>query len=137
MPQPGDIVCTQDDSVAGGSARLCAWMIALDAVQDVLVRVVHLLTGGDEFQKQVGRVAHCPVVFDRERAHKVADLCAFEPTQSIFGSVENWWNGGGLGSVHSSVVAPSPQGLSGAFLPAASDQNRLTKKMATPAIVIM
>ena len=29
--------------------------------------------------------------------------------QSIFGKVENWWNGGGLDSVHSSVVAPSPQ----------------------------
>ena len=25
------------------------------------------------------------------------------------GSVSNWWNGGGLDSVHSSVVAPSPQ----------------------------
>src|SRR3546814_19460857 len=34
--------------------------------------------------------------------------------QSIFGSVPNWWYGGGLGSVHSSVVAPSPHGLSAA-----------------------
>ena len=58
-------------------------------------------------------------------------------TQSIFGSVLNWWNGGGLGRVHSRVVAPSPQGLSGAFLPAASDHRILTKNTATPAIVIM
>ena len=28
--------------------------------------------------------------------------------KSIFGSVENWWKGGGLDSVHSSVVAPWP-----------------------------
>ena len=27
------------------------------------------------------------------------------------GSVSNWWNGGGEDSVHSSVVAPAPQGL--------------------------
>ena len=31
------------------------------------------------------------------------------------GSVLNWWNGGGEGSVHSSVVAPAPHGLSAAF----------------------
>jgi hypothetical protein len=31
------------------------------------------------------------------------------------GSVSNWWNGGGEDSVHSSVVAPSPHGLSPAF----------------------
>src|SRR5690606_2354855 len=31
-----------------------------------------------------------------------------------FGRVENWWNGGGEDSVHSSVVAPSPHGLSAA-----------------------
>src|SRR5688500_10284324 len=58
-------------------------------------------------------------------------------SQSIFGSVLNWWNGGGLGSVHSRVVAPSPHGLSGAFLPAAIDQNKLTKNTAIPAIVTM
>ena len=57
--------------------------------------------------------------------------------QSIFGSVSNWWNGGGELSVHSSVVAPSPQGLSGAFLPAASDQIRLMKKMPMPAAIIL
>src|SRR5689334_5534799 len=57
--------------------------------------------------------------------------------QSIFGSVEYWWNGGGLDNVHSSVVAPSPQGLAGAFFPAASDQKRLMKNTATPATVIM
>lgn len=57
--------------------------------------------------------------------------------QSILGSVSNWWNGGGLDSVHSSVVAPSPQGLSGAFLPAISDQITLTKKIAMPAAMIM
>ncbi|PAV66838.1 hypothetical protein WR25_14826 [Diploscapter pachys] len=35
--------------------------------------------------------------------------------------VSNWWYGGGEDSVHSSVVAPSPQGLSGAFGPAISE----------------
>src|SRR5690606_31673757 len=33
----------------------------------------------------------------------------------IRGSSENWWYGGGEDSVHSSVVAPSPHGLSAAF----------------------
>ena len=28
------------------------------------------------------------------------------------GNVSYWWKGGGEGSVHSSVVAPTPQGLS-------------------------
>src|SRR5262249_13712658 len=32
----------------------------------------------------------------------------------ISGSVSNWWNGGGDGSVHSSVVAPGPHGLAAA-----------------------
>ena len=31
-----------------------------------------------------------------------------------FGSTSNWWKGGGEDSVHSSVVAPGPQGLSAA-----------------------
>ena len=35
---------------------------------------------------------------------------------STRGSVSNWWKGGGDGSVHSSVVAPMPQGLAGASL---------------------
>jgi hypothetical protein len=35
---------------------------------------------------------------------------------STFGNVSNWWKGGGDGSVHSSVVAPMPQGLAGASL---------------------
>jgi hypothetical protein len=39
-----------------------------------------------------------------------------EPNYSTRGSVSNWWNGGGDGSVHSSVVAPMPQGLAGASL---------------------
>ena len=55
--------------------------------------------------------------------------------QSTFGSVSNWWYGGGELSVHSSVVAPSPQGLSPAFLPAISDQIRLTKKIAMPTAI--
>src|SRR3546814_232557 len=41
--------------------------------------------------------------------------------QAIRGSSLNWWNGGGLDSVHSSVVAPSPHGLSAARLPATSE----------------
>ena len=57
--------------------------------------------------------------------------------QSIFGSVSNWWYGGGLDRVHSSVVAPSPHGLSGALRPAASDQNRLMKNSPMLATVIM
>ena len=36
----------------------------------------------------------------------------------------------GSDRVHSSVVAPSPHGLAGAFLPQPSDQNRLTKNTA-------
>ena len=41
-----------------------------------------------------------------------ADLIDFDQCAaavSITGSVSNWWNGGGDDSVHSSVVAPSPQ----------------------------
>ncbi len=57
--------------------------------------------------------------------------------QSIRGSVSNWWNGGGEDKVHSSVVAPSPHGLSSAFLPAISDQIRLMKKITMPAAMIM
>ena len=63
--------------------------------------------------------------------------CLRASPQSIFGRVSNWWNGGGLDRVHSSVVAPSPQGLSGACLPASSDQITLTKKIAMPAAMIM
>ena len=37
------------------------------------------------------------------------------PGYLILGRVLNWWNGGGDESVHSSVVAPSPHGLSAAF----------------------
>src|SRR3546814_12460046 len=33
----------------------------------------------------------------------------------ITGSFSYWWNGGGEDSVHSSVVAPSPPGLSATF----------------------
>ena len=33
----------------------------------------------------------------------------------IRGNSLNWWNGGGDGSVHSSVVAPAPHGLSAAW----------------------
>src|SRR5713226_9431633 len=33
----------------------------------------------------------------------------------ISGNSLYWWNGGGDGSVHSSVVAPAPHGLSAAF----------------------
>ena len=36
------------------------------------------------------------------------------PGYSTRGSVSYWWNGGGDGSVHSSVVAPMPQGLAAA-----------------------
>lgn len=33
----------------------------------------------------------------------------------IRGNVSYWWNGGGEGSVHSSVVAPSPHGFPAAL----------------------
>src|SRR3546814_17020162 len=56
--------------------------------------------------------------------------------QSIFGSVSNWWKGGGLDKVHSSVVAPSPHGFASAFRPAISDQKRLIKKITSPAAKI-
>src|SRR3979490_2068802 len=35
-------------------------------------------------------------------------------THCTRGSTSNWWNGGGDDSVHSSVVAPAPHGLSAA-----------------------
>ena len=72
----------------------------------------------------------------RETARKLV-LPGLASDQSIFGSVSDWWNGGGLLSVHSSVVAPSPHGLPGAFLPAISDQTTLTKKIAMPEAIII
>src|SRR5581483_48872 len=38
------------------------------------------------------------------------DACKCD-AHRINGSVSYWWNGGGDGSVHSSVVAPAPHGL--------------------------
>ena len=67
---------------------------------------------------------------------RLAERCGIL-AQSTFGSVSNWWKGGGLDSVHSSVVAPSPHGLSGAFLPATSDQKMLTKKKTMPTAIRM
>ena len=64
-------------------------------------------------------------------------LRALVRLQSIFGSVSNWWYGGGEEIVHSSVVAPSPHGLSPAGLPAIIDQIRLTKNTTMPAAMIM
>ena len=55
----------------------------------------------------------------------------------ITGNVSNWWNGGGLVSVHSSVVAPSPQGLASAFLPAIRDQMMPRKKNTMPAAMVV
>src|SRR6202035_1776670 len=46
-----------------------------------------------------------------------APRCARAPQDDAHcprGSTSNWWNGGGDGSVHSSVVAPTPHGLSAA-----------------------
>ena len=37
------------------------------------------------------------------------------PVSTTRGRVSNWWYGGGEDRVHSSVVAPSPHGLSAAF----------------------
>src|SRR3546814_15728147 len=48
--------------------------------------------------------------------------------QSIFGSVSNWWKGGGLDKVHSSVVALSPPVFASAFRPAISQHKRLSNK---------
>ena len=50
------------------------------------------------------------------------------------GSVSNWWNGGGEDSVHSSVVAPSPHGLSPArrFL-RGRPRRRRRRRRATPS----
>ncbi len=50
----------------------------------------------------------------------------------IRGSCSHWWNGGGEDSCHSSVLAPSPQGLSPAtrfFAKASATQKR---KISTP-----
>jgi hypothetical protein len=56
--------------------------------------------------------------------------------QSTWGNVSNWWNGGGLDKVHSSVVAPSPHGLLPAFAPAANVHARLTKKISMLAAIM-
>src|SRR3546814_6431418 len=41
----------------------------------------------------------------------------------ITGSFSYWWNGGGEDSVHSSVVAPSPHGLSATFFLRRSEEH--------------
>src|SRR3569833_3274981 len=48
------------------------------------------------------------------------------------GSSLNSWNWGGEGSVHSSVVAPSPQGLFGALRLAMKASVSMIRKMTTP-----
>src|SRR5262245_9181821 len=50
----------------------------------------------------------------------------------IRGSSLNWWNGGGDGSVHSSVVAPGPHGLAAAFSLRANAWNTPMKKITRP-----
>src|SRR3954447_24144609 len=52
-------------------------------------------------------------------------ICGDDDSHCTFGSTSNWWNGGGDGSVHSSVVAPAPKGLSAA-------RSFLMKASATP-----
>ena len=76
-------------------------------------------------------------VVGRGVAAPAGGLRALVRLQSIFGSVSNWWYGGGEEIVHSSVVAPSPHGLSPAGLPAIIDQIRLTKNTTMPAAMIM
>src|SRR3954447_5291301 len=48
------------------------------------------------------------------------------------GSTSNWWNGGGDGSVHSSVVAPAPHGLSAACCLRTNASTRPQMKISTP-----
>ena len=43
---------------------------------------------------------------------KLVSMSLISVRYLITGSVLNWWNGGGEDSVHSSVVAPAPHGLS-------------------------
>jgi len=45
------------------------------------------------------------------------------------GRTSNWWNGGGEGKVHSSVVAPTPQGLAPA---GSSSDRRRSPRRRTP-----
>ena len=54
--------------------------------------------------------------------------------QEIRGSTLNWWNGGGEGSVHSSVVAPAPQGLSGAGRLRTNASRTVARKSRTLAV---
>src|SRR5215475_965748 len=49
------------------------------------------------------------------------------------GSSLYWWNGGGDGSVHSSVVAPGPHGLSAAFCLRAKAWKTPKKKISAPS----
>jgi len=55
-----------------------AGMIALNEVQRVFVCVMHFLTGGGEFQEQIGRVADGAVVIDRKSTFEIADFRAFQ-----------------------------------------------------------
>ena len=50
----------------------------------------------------------------------------------IRGSSLNWWKGGGDGSVHSSVVAPTPQGLSAALRFFVKASRHMTRNTITP-----
>src|SRR6516162_11333517 len=50
----------------------------------------------------------------------------------ISGSSLYWWNGGGDGSVHSSVVAPAPHGLSAALSPRMNACTTPKKKTSAP-----
>src|SRR5580704_8448490 len=50
----------------------------------------------------------------------------------ISGRVSNWWKGGGEGSVHSSVVAPAPQGLAPAGTLRAKACAKPNRNISTP-----
>ena len=66
----------------------------------------------------------------RPRPHR--RNCAQAPSHLIRGSTLNWWNGGGEDSVHSSVVAPGPHGLSAARSLRMKARTMPKKKISTP-----
>src|SRR5262245_52716754 len=68
--------------------------------------------------------------------HSLKSVCRFRKSFASYltrGSVSQVWNGGGDGSVHSSVVAPAPHGLAGACCFLAKAEIRQMKNTIRPA----
>src|SRR6202000_1627095 len=99
---------------------------------------VHPMTrrGDDAGQAREHHKRHHPGLEQRQEVTDRGDpgrgICVDKRHYLIFGSSLNWWKGGGDGRVHSSVVAPTPQGLSPAIRLAMKASASITRKMMTP-----